>query len=198
VLVAQSRPTHHLILNFIFQALSNLKVNTMKPLRKNSLLSLIGLSALTLSLASYAQTASTISPPSMTADLILSGKDVKFEAFALPGFCGKIEGAFINTDIDKGPFVALLRLAPGAVLAKHYHLKAREVVYVLEGELINDGKLLPKGSSLTHPPGVIHGPHTTTTGVTLMFLQSSPVDQNDSVFIDSAGRPTMTPAACTN
>jgi hypothetical protein len=126
VLVAQNRPNHHFILNFIFQAFNNLKVNTMKPLRKNSLLSLMGLSALTLSLAVYAQTAPTIAPPSMTADLILSGKDVKFEAFTLPGFCGKIEGAFINTDIDKGPFVALLRLAPGAVLVCYGVLGQRD------------------------------------------------------------------------
>jgi mannose-6-phosphate isomerase-like protein (cupin superfamily) len=173
-----------------------MKVHFMKALPTKSFFTLIGFFTFMLSSAVSAQPAPTITPPSMTADLILSGKDVKFEAFALPGFCGKIEGAFVNTDVEKGPFVALLRLSPGAVLAKHYHLKAREVVYVLEGELINDGKPLPKGSSLTHPPGVIHGPHTTKKGVTLMFVQSLPVDQYDSVFIDSAGKSSLTPPAC--
>jgi quercetin dioxygenase-like cupin family protein len=143
-----------------------------------------------------AETPPTIAPPSITPDLIQSGADMKFQPFNLPGFCGGTEGAFVNTDVTKGPFVALLRMAPGAVLAKHYHLKATEVVYVLEGHLINDSQPLPTGSSLTHPAGVVHGPHSTTTGATLMFIQSTPVDANDSVFIDDSGKPSFTPPPC--
>lgn len=160
------------------------------------ILSVIGFVPIALCPAAHAQNALSITPPSITPDLILSGKNVKFQPFNLPGFCGQTEGAFVNTDVTKGPFVALLRMGPGAVLAKHYHLKATEVVYVLEGDLINDGKLLPKGSSLTHPAGVIHGPHSTKKGVTLMFIQSTPVDASDSVFIDQAGKPSFTPPPC--
>lgn len=115
---------------------------------------------------------------------IVRAEDVAFQHFALPGFTGGTAAAFLNTDIASAPFVALLRMEPGAVLAPHYHPKAIEAVYVLEGEMINDGERLTKGSMVSHGPGVAHGPHTTETGCTLMFIQYPGVGPDDSVFVD--------------
>ena len=119
----------------------------------------------------------------MTEDTITRAEDVAFAPFALPGFSGGTEAAFLNTDLAAAPFVALLRLAPGAALAKHYHTEAVEAVYVLQGEMINAGERLAAGSMLAHGPGVWHGPHTTETGCTLMFIQNPGVGPDGSVFV---------------
>jgi quercetin dioxygenase-like cupin family protein len=115
---------------------------------------------------------------------IVRAEEVAFQPFSLPGFTGGTSAAFLNTDVATAPFVALLRLEPGAVLAKHYHPKAIEAVYVLDGEMINDGVPLAKGSMVSHGPGVAHGPHTTETGCTLMFIQYPGVGPDDSIFVD--------------
>ena len=134
--------------------------------------------------------------PDPRPDTIVLPEDLEFQPFALPGFCGELQAAFINVDTDKAPFIALLKMAPGAVLARHFHTRQIEAVYVLEGEMINDGKPLPAGATLLHAPGVVHGPHTTKTGTTLMFIQYGGVGPEDSVFVDDAGKPTATPPAC--
>lgn len=123
-------------------------------------------------------------PPSSTPDFVLHADAITYLPFNLPGFTGPTQAAFANTDISRAPFIALLKMEPGAVLKKHYHPTVPEAVYVVAGEMINDGETLTAGSFLLHGPGVVHGPHATETGCTLMFIQSSPVGAEDSVFID--------------
>lgn len=118
-----------------------------------------------------------------TGSTILRADAVDFSAFTLPGFSGGTEAAFLNTDTARAPFVALLRMAPGAVLARHYHPVAIEAVYVLAGEMMNDGERLAAGSIVTHGPGTPHGPHSTEEGCTLMFIQYPGVGPDDSVFV---------------
>jgi hypothetical protein len=115
---------------------------------------------------------------------IIQPEDLTFAPFSLPGFNGSTEAAFPNTDVSRAPFIALLRMVPGATLAKHYHPAAIECVYVLNGTMINDGQLLQEGTYVLHGPGVVHGPHTTETGCTLMFIQYPGVGPDDSVFVD--------------
>ncbi len=122
--------------------------------------------------------------PSDQPDRIQKPEDLEFVPFTIPGFSGDTQAAFPNNDLSVAPFIALLIMAPGAFLKKHYHQTADEAVYVVEGELINDGQPLPAGSFLTHGSGVWHGPHTTRTGCKLMFIQSVPVGPEDSVFVD--------------
>ena len=119
-----------------------------------------------------------------TPDLILRGDQISFSPFTIPGFSGGTFAAFPNTDVARAPFIALLKMEPGALLKKHYHPVVPEAVYVVEGEMINNGEVLPAGSFLVHGPGVLHGPHTTETGCTLMFIQAAPVGPDDSVFFD--------------
>lgn len=121
--------------------------------------------------------------PSAQEDKIIHAADLAFKAFSIPGFSGGTSAAFPNTDLSSAPFIALLKMEPGAHLAKHYHISARESVYVVDGEMINDGEVLRAGSFLVHGPGVWHGPHTTETGCTLMFIQDPGVGPDDSVFV---------------
>lgn len=134
--------------------------------------------------------------PSPTPDAIVKPADLKWAPFSLPGFCGPMEAAFVNTDINRAPFIALLRMPKGAVLARHFHTRQIESVHVVEGVMINNGEPLPAGSVLLHGPGVIHGPHTTETGVTLMFVQYGAIGPDDSIFVDSNDRPLDAPPAC--
>lgn len=122
--------------------------------------------------------------PSSAPDFVLQAQDIAYAPFNLPGFTGPTQAAFANTDVSRAPFIALLKMEPGAVLKKHYHPTVPEAVYVVEGEMINDGTPLKAGSFLIHGPGILHGPHTTETGCTLMFIQSAPVGPDDSVFFD--------------
>lgn len=117
-------------------------------------------------------------------DLVIHPGDLKFVPFNIPGFSGDTFGAFPNTDIEKAPFIALLKMNPGAVLRKHFHPVAKEAVYVVDGEMINDGEVLEAGSFLVHGPEVAHGPHSTIKGCTLMFIQFPGVTVDDSVFVD--------------
>lgn len=117
-------------------------------------------------------------------DYIVPASEVKFTPFNIPGFSGDTAAASINNDIARAPFVVMLKMAPGAVLRKHYHPNVGEVLYILEGEFINDGERLAAGSFTTHGDGVVHGPHTTETGCTVMFIQSAPVGPDDSIFVD--------------
>jgi quercetin dioxygenase-like cupin family protein len=122
--------------------------------------------------------------PNQTPDTVLLPADLPFQPFTIPGFVGGTEAAFPNTDITKAPFIALLRMAPGARLKRHYHPKAIEAVYVVEGTMMNDGAPLPAGSFLVHGPGTWHGPHATEAGCTLMFIQYPGVGPDDSVFVE--------------
>jgi anti-sigma factor ChrR (cupin superfamily) len=121
---------------------------------------------------------------STTPDFIVKAETVRFEPFSIPGFSGGTAAALLNGEIDRAPYVVLLKMEPGAKLAKHYHPSIAEAVYVVEGELINNGELLTAGGFMAHGPGVVHGPHETETGCTLMFIQAAPVGPDDSVFVD--------------
>jgi acetyl esterase len=129
--------------------------------------------------------ADLLASPSTTPDIILKPEDIDFQPFNIPGFSGDTRAAFANVDTTRAPFIALLKMAPGAVLKRHFHPRAMEAVHVTEGTMINDGEPLPAGSFLIHGPGVWHGPHVAPEGgCTLMFIQYPGVGPDDSVFID--------------
>lgn len=142
------------------------------------------------------QNEAAITRPLSSPDTIMLPTDLVWAPFELPGFCGRMEAAFINMDTNRAPFIALLRMPKGSSLARHFHTRQIEAVHVLEGTMLNNGTPLPKGSTLLHAPGVIHGPHTTDTGTTLMFIQYGAVGPDDSIFVDDEGRVMPAPPVC--
>jgi quercetin dioxygenase-like cupin family protein len=129
--------------------------------------------------------ADLLAAPTQTPDMILTPADIRFEPFSIPGFTGDTRAAFPNVDTTRAPFIAMLKMAPGAVLKRHFHPRSMEAVHVMDGTMINDGVELPAGSFLIHGPGVWHGPHTASEGgCTLMFIQYPGVGPDDSVFAD--------------
>lgn len=87
-----------------------------------------------------------------------------------------VEFKVLDGDPGTGPSFVMYRFAPGSVVPEHFHSKAAEVAYVLEGELIEAGKPCKAGTVFTASAGVSHGPHETRTGCTVVFALSEQLD----------------------
>ena len=72
--------------------------------------------------------------------------------------------------IERSPerVVVYTRYDPGLVIEKHSHL-ANEVIFVIEGELIIDGRVCPAGTSLVLDKGTPFGPVVAGPQGTVLF-----------------------------
>jgi quercetin dioxygenase-like cupin family protein len=94
---------------------------------------------------------------------------IKADRFPFP--CeGEITLAVRNANYTLGPVMLHLTMKPGAVIPSHLHKGVAEVLYVVDGEFINEGKTHPPGTTLHIKAGTPHGPHGTKTGCKLLVL----------------------------
>lgn len=94
---------------------------------------------------------------------------VKSDRFPFP--CeGEITLAVRNKNYALGPVMLHLVMKPGSVIPAHLHHGVAEVLYVVEGDFINEGKPHLPGTSLHAKAGKLHGPHTTKNGCQLLVL----------------------------
>jgi anti-sigma factor ChrR (cupin superfamily) len=77
---------------------------------------------------------------------------------------------------DTGAMSVLTRMSPGAIIPAHLHTQARETVYVLEGEFVEDGEIHGPGSFFAAKPGVPHGPHGSISGCLVLTAFSATLD----------------------
>jgi quercetin dioxygenase-like cupin family protein len=96
-----------------------------------------------------------------------------------PNTKGQVTIQVLNADTSLGPALVRMVMEPGAEIARHYHTGEVETDYILEGVFINEGASYPAGTELNVKPGQVHGPHSTTTGVTLLVIFTGTVDFND-------------------
>jgi quercetin dioxygenase-like cupin family protein len=97
--------------------------------------------------------------------------------FGIPGSTpGGISASLVNVDGAKGLVTTIIHIAPGASIPAHYHNEGAEAHYVIEGDFINDGVTHGPGSFITHPVGVVHGPHGSHHGCKVLTLQTAYVD----------------------
>lgn len=97
--------------------------------------------------------------------------------FPIPGATPDgVTATLVNVDGDKGLVTTIIHIAAGARIPAHYHDDGSEAHYVLSGDFINGGETLGPGAFVTHPRGVVHGPHESRTGCSILTLQSSYVD----------------------
>ena len=68
-----------------------------------------------------------------------------------------------------------LVMKPGSTIPAHIHEHIAEVLYIIDGDFINEGKQYPAGTSLHVKAGQVHGPHTTEKGCNVLVLWTSPV-----------------------
>jgi quercetin dioxygenase-like cupin family protein len=53
-----------------------------------------------------------------------------------------------------------LVMKPGSSIPAHVHKGVAEVLYIVEGDFINEGKSYAPGTSLQIKAGTAHGPHS--------------------------------------
>ncbi len=97
---------------------------------------------------------------------------------------GDITLAIRNKNYSLGPVMLHLVMKPGSVIPAHIHNGVAEVLYVIEGDFINEGRPYPPGTSLHVKAGNPHGPHTTVNGCTLLVLWTDKAATADANLAD--------------
>ncbi len=97
--------------------------------------------------------------------------------FPIPGATpGGVKATLVNVDGAKGLVTTIIHIAPGARIPAHFHNDGAEAHYVIEGDFINAGVSHGPGAFVTHPAGVVHGPHESKGGCKVLTLQTAYVD----------------------
>ncbi len=97
--------------------------------------------------------------------------------FPIPGATpGGVFAKLVNVDGSKGLVTTVIHIQAGARIPAHYHNDGAEAHYVLEGDFIDAGITYGPGAFLTHPVGVVHGPHESVHGCKILTLQTAYVD----------------------
>ena len=63
-----------------------------------------------------------------------------------------------------GGVTSLIRMEAGSMIPAHKHTTADQSVFVVEGDLIEDGVVYGSGAFLVAKAGTPHGPHGTAGG----------------------------------
>jgi quercetin dioxygenase-like cupin family protein len=93
-------------------------------------------------------------------DQEILASQVKADHFPFP--CeGDITLAVRNKNYALGPVMLYLVMKPASVIPAHFHEGVAEVLYVVEGDFINEDKQHLPGTSLHVKAGQLHGPHST-------------------------------------
>lgn len=91
---------------------------------------------------------------------------------ALPWKAAQFPGVEYKTlmvDKESGLLTVLLRMAPGARLPDHEHVRI-EQTYVLEGKLVDDDGEVGAGNFVWRPAGSRHSAYTPQGGLMLAFF----------------------------
>jgi mannose-6-phosphate isomerase-like protein (cupin superfamily) len=116
-------------------------------------------------------------------DQEILASQIKADPFPFP--CeGDITLAVRNQNYALGPELLHLVLKPGAVIPAHIHEGVAEVLYVVEGDFINEGQQYLPGTSLHVKAGNPHGPHGTEKGCTLLVLWTEKAATQDANLSD--------------
>lgn len=87
-----------------------------------------------------------------------------------------VETKVLNTNPNTGGLTVLTRMSPGTTIPAHHHELADEVVYVLEGEFIEDDESHSPGTMFFAAAGSTHGPHRTEVGCVVLTQFSKTLD----------------------
>src|ERR1700754_595518 len=116
-------------------------------------------------------------------DQEILASEIKADRFAFP-HVGEITLAVRNKNYALGSVMLHLVLKPGAVIPAHIHEGVAEVLYVMEGDFINEGQQYVPGTSLHVKAGQPHGPHSTAKGCTLLVLWTDKAAVQDANLSD--------------
>lgn len=109
--------------------------------------------------------------------LVTNVNNLEAVPFPIPGATPDgVKATLVNVDAERGLVTTVIHIAAGARIPAHYHNDGAEAHYVLEGDFINAGVSLGPGEFVTHPVGVVHGPHESKGGCKVLTLQTAFVD----------------------
>ena len=112
-------------------------------------------------------------------DQEILASQVKSDRFPFPAE-GDITLAVRNKNYALWPVMLQLVMAPRSVIPAHLHEGVAEVLYVLEGDFINEGKQHQPGTSLHVKAGKLHGPHSTERGCKILVLWTDKAATEDA------------------
>ncbi len=75
-----------------------------------------------------------------------------------------------------GGGTGMIRMAAGSSIPAHSHTHAEQTMFVVEGDLIEDGVSYGPGSFFVAQAGSPHGPHHSSGGCVLLTTYSGPHD----------------------
>ena len=67
-----------------------------------------------------------------------------------------------------GGMIGMMRMAAGSSIPAHRHTHADQAVFVIEGDLVEEGVTYGPGSLLVAKAGTPHGPHSSSGGCVLL------------------------------
>ncbi len=91
--------------------------------------------------------------------------------FEIPGAEGEFRIQILNQREERGVVTTIVHMPPGSRIPAHLHRAGAEMHYVLEGDLIENGKPLQPGGFLSHAAGQVHGPHESRGGARVLTVQ---------------------------
>ncbi len=115
--------------------------------------------------------------PEIKTSLIAQTDAIAPVPFPIPGATPDgIKATLVNIDGARGLVTTIIHIAPGARIPAHFHNDGAEAHFVIEGDFMNAGVVYGPGAFITHPVGVVHGPHESRGGCKVLTLQTAYVD----------------------
>jgi anti-sigma factor ChrR (cupin superfamily) len=106
--------------------------------------------------------------------IVINTESVASTPLELPGVSIRI----LSQDSATGGMAVLTRIDAGATIPEHWHTKADETVFVLEGDFVEAGVSYGPGTFFAGKAGTTHGPHHSVGGCTVLTQFSAELDFN--------------------
>ncbi|HZZ79867.1 MAG TPA: cupin domain-containing protein [Gemmataceae bacterium] len=104
--------------------------------------------------------------------IMVKESELPWAELAMPGVSMKV----LHKDEATGAMAVLTRIQPGASIPAHWHSKADETVFVLDGDFVEAGASYGQGSYFVGKARTAHGPHSTVRGCTVLTHFSAELD----------------------
>ncbi len=99
-------------------------------------------------------------------------QNVEWTPLEVPGVRMKV----LFTEENSGAMTVITQFEAGAIIPAHWHTKADETVYVLEGDFVEDGVSYEQGAYFVGQARTLHGPHSSVNGCTVLTHFSAELD----------------------